>query len=319
MPLDLQAQAIVDRMALWPTPNFSSLTAEAYRKYLAYIPPFPTPTDKLLSVTDSSLPSIDGPIKTRIYRPSLAGELPLTVFFHGGGFISLGLDTHDNICRVLAARSQSVVVAVDYRLAPEYRFPAAVNDALASVRWLHGNAESLGLDPHRIAVAGDSAGGNLAAVVAQELNTILCHQLLLYPVTDQSGRHSSREEFANGAMLTESMLEWFKEQYLPDSQVASEPRVSPLMNKSLKNLPRATIITAECDPLRDEGEAYAHALSRTGTTVTLKRWNGQFHGFMSLLGSLDAANAALNFAANSLKNVFEIPLICPEFSSKEMP
>ena len=304
MPLDPQAQAIADAMAQLPAPDFATLSVADYRAMLAAGPALPTPDDALANVEDGRLPGPGGALKTRTYRPPAAGPLPLTVFFHGGGFVSCGLDSHDNICRRLAARASTLVVAVDYRLAPEHKFPAAADDAAAAVRWLHAHAASIGVDASRIAVAGDSAGGNLAAVVAQELRNLVCHQLLFYPVTDFESDLPSKREFADAAMLTQEMMRWFAVNYLPDAQAARDPRASPLRQTEWRDIPSATLITAACDPLRDEGEAYAQALSKAGVAVTLRRWAGQFHGFASLQGLLDGAEHALDFAASALQQAF---------------
>ena len=189
MPLDPQAQAIADGLAALPAPDFSTLSVADYRGMLAAFPPLPPLDDDLASVENGSLPGAAGTLAMRLYRPRGAGPWPLTVFFHGGGFVSCGLDTHDNICRRLAVRAAALVAAIDYRLAPEHPFPAAVDDAAAALRWLHEHAASIGADPSRIALAGDSAGGNLAAVTAQQLRAegpAIRHQLLLSPVIDRA-------------------------------------------------------------------------------------------------------------------------------------
>ena len=304
MPLDPQAQAFSHAMAQVPAPDLSTLSVADYRAFLAMFPPLPQPDDALAGVEDGSLPGPGGALKIRLYRPLASGRLPLTVFFHGGGFVSCGIESHDNICRRLAARASTLVVSVDYRLAPEHKFPAAANDAVAAVRWLHEHAEAIGADASRIAVAGDSAGGNLAAVAAQEMHELICHQLLLYPALASAGDSPSQREFAQGPMLTPAMMRWFWSHYLPDAKSGLDPRVEPLRRTDLRGVPEATVITAECDPLRDEGEAYALALSQAGVAVTHRRWAGQFHGFASLQGQLEQAERALDFAAESLKRAF---------------
>ncbi len=309
MPLDPQAQAFADRFAQISPPDFALLTASQYRAILAAIPPFPPQEDALASVEDGTLGGADGPLKMRLYRPVADGPLALTVFFHGGGFVSCGLDTHDNICRRLAALTSSLVVAVDYRLAPEHPFPAGINDAVAATRWLHAHAATLGADPSRIAVAGDSAGATLATVVAQQLHgngMTICHQLLLYPVTDSACDSPSQLEMTDTPILTSQAMRWFWQQYLPDAVSGLDPRASPLRQTDLKGAPPATLITAEVDPLRDEGEAYAQALVKAGVCVTQRRWPGQFHGFASLLGALSAAAEVLDFSAGQLRQAFAV-------------
>ena len=303
MPLDPQAQALADALAHAPLPDPATLTIAGYRAFLTAFPPLPG--EPLASVQDRTLPGPDGAVKIRIYHPQPGECLPLTVFFHGGGFVSCGLDSHDNLCRRLANQASTVVVSVDYRLAPEHRFPAAADDACAALRWLAAHAGEIGADAARIAVAGDSAGGNLAAVVAQQMPALLRHQLLFYPVTDSACDTASFGEFASGAMLRADLMRWFWMQYLARAEDGRDPRASPLRAQRLQGLPPATIITAECDPLRDEGEAYASVLSNAGVAVTLRRWAGQFHGFASLLGPLDAAGQALAFAAESLRKAFD--------------
>jgi acetyl esterase len=224
----------------------------------------------------------------------------VVAFFHGGGFVSLGLDSHDALCRRLAKLSGALVVAFDYRLAP---FPAPVHDAITALRWLHQNAAVLGGDAQRLAVAGDSAGGNLAAVACQQLrNEPACprHQLLFYPVLDGAADSASYREFAEGYFLTAELMRWFWQHYL----AGADPLhvcASPARQPNLAGIAPSTIFTAECDPLRDEAETYAQALAAAGCEVTLQRWDGQFHGFASLLGLLPAADAALEQGAAALR------------------
>ena len=230
------------------------------------------------------------------------------MFFHGGGFISCGIDTHTNLCSRLAALSGSIVAAVDYRLAPEHRFPAAVDDTIAAVRALHQRAADFGADPDQIAVAGDSAGGTLAAVAAHALRGSgipIRHQLLLYPVTDAACDSASQHELTDAPVLNREAMQWFWRNYLPDAAAGLDPRASPLRQRDLADLPPATIFTASADPLRDEGEAYAQALISAGVCVTQQRWNGQFHGFASLLGTLDAASEVLALSALQLRGAFD--------------
>ncbi|HJV27637.1 MAG TPA: alpha/beta hydrolase [Aromatoleum sp.] len=302
MPLDPQAQAVAAALADFPQPDYATLTVPEYRAMLAAFPP-PPPVDVPLSAVENrTLTGAAGPLPCRLYRPQAIGPLPVTVFFHGGGFVSCGLDTHDTLCRYLAARSGSLVVSVDYRLAPEHRFPAPVDDAVAAVRWVHDHADEIGAEATRIVVAGDSAGGNLAAAAAKVLRDggpAICHQLLLYPVIDSACDSASFRELAQAPMLTAEMMRWFWRHYLPDAAAGNDPRAS-LLNGNLAGLPPAIVITAEEDPLRDEGEAYARAMEDAGVRVTLCRWGGQFHGFASLLGTLNAAREALDFTATLL-------------------
>lgn len=308
MDLDPQAQAVAEQFAHLPKPDFSTLSAVAYRAMLAAFPMPPAGDDGLAATTDDTVPGPAGKLPVRIFRPAGAAPLPLTVFFHGGGFVCCSIDTHAGLCSRLAALSGSIVVSVDYRLAPEHRFPAAVDDAIAAVRALHQRAARLGADRDRMAVAGDSAGATLATVAAHALRgsgVPLRHQLLLYPATDAACDSASHRELADTPMLGREMMRWFWRNYLPDAAAALDPRASPLRQRDLSGLPPATIITASIDPLRDEGEAYARALVEAGVRVTQQRWNGHFHGFVSLLGILDAASEALALSALQLRGAFD--------------
>ncbi|WP_444634100.1 alpha/beta hydrolase [Cupriavidus oxalaticus] len=309
MPLDPQARAMLDAMAAMPSPDFSTLRAADYRAALAAMPGF-APGDAIAAQHDLTLDGAAGPLRARLYRPDDSAALPLVVYFHGGGFVLCGLDSHDNICRSLARRSGALVLSVDYRLAPEARFPAAAEDAVAAVRWAAAHAAQLGADPARIAVAGDSAGGNLAAVACQQLRgsaIALRHQLLLYPYldcTDAATGSASYRECATGYFLSAAELDWYRAQYLANRADAEDVRASPLRQRDLHGLPPATIITAEYDPLRDQGEAYGEALQRAGHSATVRRWPGQFHGFISMQGVIDAASDALDAAAAALRHAF---------------
>ncbi|HEX5223978.1 MAG TPA: alpha/beta hydrolase [Solirubrobacteraceae bacterium] len=247
---------------------------------------------------------IDGetPMAGRHYAPAAGGSEDLIVFFHGGGFVFGDLDTHDGVCRMLAAHVGAHVLAVDYRLAPEHPFPAAAEDAHAALRWARANAAQLGADPGRVAVAGDSAGGNLAAVACQAARAagdpqpVL--QLLIYPVTRFGSRYPSRELFGEGFFLTNSRMDWFDSHYLGGEQEhALDPRASPLLADSLQGLAPAIVATAAFDPLRDEGEAYAQALRDAGVPTVTRRFSGLVHGFVSAAGvSRDAREALLELA-----------------------
>jgi acetyl esterase len=305
MTLDPHAQALLDAFAAMPAPDYATLTAAQWRASMEG-PSMFAPGDAVAAVENREIPGPGGPLRLRLYRDA-PGILPITVYFHGGGFVAGSLDSHDNICRCLARRAASLVIAVDYRLAPEAPFPAAVKDACAALAWAHRNARELGGDASRIAVAGDSAGGNLAAVAAQhwrDHGPALCHQLLLYPVTDWRADTESYRNFAKGYFLSWELMNWFTRQYLPEPRMADDLRASPLRARDLSGLAPATVITAEYDPLRDEGEAYAQAMREAGVAVALRRWPGMIHGFASMLGVLPAAEAALDLAAQALRQAF---------------
>ena len=253
------------------------------------------------AVRDLSVGGVPG----RLYTPksAIVGPTPLLVFFHGGGFTYGGLDTHDAPCRLLAERAGVRVLAVDYRLAPEHPFPAAYDDAVASFRWVVANAESLGADPARLAVGGDSAGGNLAAVVALAAareGLALALQLLVYPATDNTGATRSRELFGSGFYLTNEFMDLATDSYLPDHADRPDPRASPLLDEVPDGLAPAQIVTAGFDPLRDEGEAYARKLAASGVEVDLLRYPDQIHGFFNIVGIGRRSRAAVTEIADRL-------------------
>ncbi|MFC3711829.1 alpha/beta hydrolase fold domain-containing protein [Sphingoaurantiacus capsulatus] len=262
-------------------------------------------------VADTSEREIDGPagpLRVRIYRPAGDEPLPVIVFFHGGGWVLCSLDTHDNVCRGLSAGTNAIVVSVDYRLAPENRYPAAIDDCFAATQWAAANAASIGGDPAKIAAAGDSAGGNLAAAVALRARDsggpALVGQLLVYPVTDYpSDAMPSYAENGEGYGLTRPSMEFYWEQYLGESP-ADAPYAAPLRASDLSGLPPAFVITAEYDVLRDEGEAYAGALKAAGTDVEVTRYAGVNHGFFSMAGLVTAATQATEDACAWLKARF---------------
>lgn len=254
-----------------------------------------------------SIPGLDGPIPARFYRPSLAaGAQPLLVYLHGGGWVVGDLDVYDPVCRFLAREAGVCVLSVDYRLAPEHRFPAAVDDALSAFRFAAENASSLGVDARRIAVGGDSAGGNLSAVVSQlaarDGGARPAFQLLFYPVTDLSEKHASYRLFADGFFLTEAQMDWYRGHYLPDEASARDPRASPLLAKDLGGLPPALVVTAGFDVLRDEGEAYAGRLRSAGVPVVQRRHPGTIHGFCNTTSISRSGRAYMQQAARDLRD-----------------
>jgi acetyl esterase len=258
--------------------------------------------DALGRVENLFAPGPAGDVPLRLYANEHGGLRPALVYFHGGGFVFGNLDTHDGVCRALAKASGAVVVAVDYRLAPEHKFPAAVDDSYAATKWVAANAERLGIDAHRIAVGGDSAGGNLATVIAMRCHDAggpaLAAQVLIYPVTDVSTFETgSHRELAEGYFLTRAGMEWFTGHYLASADHKRHPEVSPLLAPNLSGLPPALIITAEFDPLRDEGEAYAKRLQQAGVPVTVTRYPGMIHGFVSMRGVLSGGRQAIQEAA----------------------
>ncbi|MEO7459015.1 MAG: alpha/beta hydrolase [Acidimicrobiales bacterium] len=257
-------------------------------------------------VDDRLIPGPDGDIPTRVYTPQAAvGEAHgVLVWFHGGGWVIGDLDTADSTCRALANRAGCVVVSVDYRLAPEHAAPAALEDCMTALAWTVENFELLGVDASKVAVGGDSAGGNLAALVCQrvrdEFGPEIDFQLLVYPVTDLTLSHPSMDENAEGYVLTKASMEWFVGHYLGDAD-PKDASVSPLHADDLTGLPPALVITAEMDPLRDEGEAYAARLQEAGVPTELVRYAGQIHGFMGMATMLDDGKDAVERAGAALR------------------
>lgn len=306
VPLHPQCQVLLDGIAQAggrPMTEMSPSEAREMYRALAIM----EQGEEVARVDDRHVPRPDGSdITVRVYTPQgfATGEGGVLVWFHGGGWVIGGIDTADATCRKLANRSGVVVASVDYRLAPEAPAPAALDDCLEALMWVVENAEVLGVDATRVAVGGDSAGGNLAALVCQrvrdDFGPAIAFQLLVYPVTDLTFSHPSIEENAEGYLLTKESLVWFRSHYLASTDPAS-PTVSPLRASALSGLPPALVITAEFDPLRDEGEAYAVALRDAGVPVEAVRYSGQIHGFFGLSAMLDDGKHAIEGAAVALR------------------
>jgi len=251
-----------------------------------------------------------GDLAARLYRPaSVAAPLPALVWFHGGGWVIRDLDTDDVLCSELCLAANAAVLSVAYRLGPEHRFPAAVEDAVFAARWLRANAQSLAIDPARLAVGGDSAGGNLAIVTALTLRDAgeppLRFQLLVYPSTDQGAVKGSRETFGEGLLFDRDTMRWFGKRYLRSKEDALDWRASPLLAKSLVGLPPALIIAAELDPIVDDGKAFAERLRASGIPVEYSSYPGVIHGFFLLGGAFDAAREAVQQAGKALARALE--------------
>jgi acetyl esterase len=308
MPLDPQAQKIVDAMAALGLKPVEDSTPEEARESMRARTAALGPFEEVAAVVDHRVPVEGAEITVRVYTPGGKAPHPALVFYHGGGWVIGDLYTHDGICRALAKAAGCAVASVDYRLAPESRYPAAVVDSYAALRWLVANAPGLGVDPRRVAVGGDSAGGNLATVVAlmarDRGGPALVRQVLIYPVTNQDFDTPSYHENATGYVLTREAMRWFWRHYLEREAQGKEPHASPLLAPSLAGLPPALVITAECDPLRDEGEAYAARLRDAGVPVTVTRYAGVFHGFFRMTRLHDKARAALDEVAGSLRKAF---------------
>ncbi|MFJ8039309.1 alpha/beta hydrolase [Kitasatospora sp. NPDC096147] len=306
MPLDPQVLALRARRAEAGTPPLYTLDlATARAADLASIQAAGGSPEAVHEVGELTVPGPGGPLTLRFYRPSTAAELPALLYLFGGGWTLGSLDTGDAICRRLANAVGCVVVGVGYRLAPEHPFPAAVEDVAAAARWLAEHAAEVGVDPARIAVGGDSAGGNLAAALTllarADGGPGLRHQLLVYPNTDRHAATASLLESEDPLLFNRRSVEWYWGHYLKAEADGDSPLASPLRADDLSGLPPATVITAEYDPLRDEGEAYAEALRAAGVPVELRRYEGMVHGFFAMAGVLDAGRDAQEWAAERLR------------------
>jgi acetyl esterase len=307
MPLDPQAKLFLDQLEALNAPPLQSLSPEEARnaidiRHMAGEP------ENVAKVEDRTIPGPLGEIPVRIYTPSGNGPHPALVYYHGGGWVIGNLETVDAVCRLLTNRAQCVVVSVDYRLAPEHKFPAAAEDAYAAAKWVAENASSIQVDANRIAIGGDSAGGNLTAVVAlmakDRGGPSLIYQMLIYPVTNYSFDTKSYLENGEKYFLTKDMMVWFWNHYLREELDGKNPYASPLLAEDLSGLPPALVITAEYDPLRDEGEAYAKRLIDAGVAVELKRYHGMIHGFFWMPAAMDQGKKAIEHAASALRRAF---------------
>jgi len=311
VPLDPTAAAVIELLeAVFP--RIDSLDADAAQVQAIakqVLPKLPSVED-VAAVDDRTIPGPDGLLPVRVYRPQQpsAEPAPAVVYLHGGGWVICDLDTHDGGCRRIANQIGAVVVSVDYRLAPQHKYPSGVHDAYAALAWAAEHAEELGIDLERLAVAGDSAGGNLTAAVAlmarDRGGPALAHQLMIYPVIDSSTSRNdwpSKTANATGYFLTTLQMEWYRKQYLADDSDGEEPYCSPNVASSHEGLPPACIVTAELDPLRDEGEDYARLLEQSGVPVTLYRAPGMFHGFFNMDEALPGAKEAQVVAFTAMR------------------
>ncbi|MBC5768624.1 alpha/beta hydrolase [Ramlibacter albus] len=308
-----QAAALLRLMEEKKIPPVHTLTAEQAREFylVRRAVTQPAPPD-VAAVRELKAKGPAGDIPLRLYRPAgsrATDALPVLVYYHGGGFVIGDLDTHDVLCRELSNASGCAVVAVHYRLAPEHRFPAACDDCVAATRWVHANAGELHLDPARLAVGGDSAGGNLAAVVAiaarDEGGLPVKFQLLIYPTVDARREMPSHTTNGQGYLLTKDSITYYDGHYFGNPIPVSDWRASPLLHEDLRNLPPAFVLTAGYDPLRDEGIAYAQKLTEAGNTATLVSFERQIHGFITMGKVIDEANVAVQMCATQLKQALQ--------------
>ena len=309
MSLDPQVQAVLDKIRAAGSPEYWQMSPEGARDWhnrkAGILDVKPEPVWK---VADLAIPGPAAEIPVRVYTPRETAQLlPVLVWLHGGGHVVGCLDSYDALCRQLALQAECIVVSVEYRLAPEHKFPAAPEDCYAATLWVAENAAAIGVDARRLAVGGDSAGGNLAAAVSlmarDRKKPAIAFQMLIYPVTDHSYDTASYRDNADGYLLTKDSMVWFWDHYLRAAGDGAEPYASPLRAQDLKGLPPAMVVTTEFDPLRDEGEAYANRLKQAGVPVKLKRYDGLIHGFFMMTGFFPQALQAVDEAAAEIRTL----------------
>lgn len=312
MPVDPQVQQLLNMINQFQMPPFETISPSDYRdmEKMATLP-FSANKTELHEVKDQTIPLKDRDIAIRIYTPTADQEpRPALVFYHGGGWVVGSLDSHDEMCRKLAHESSCIVISVDYRLAPEYKFPTAVWDAYDALVYIAEHASDFHIDPKRIAVGGDSAGGNLATVaciIAKQRGGVpaIQYQLLYYPSVGKEKETESYRENKEGYLLTGEMMDWFRSHYFNSEEESLHPYAAPLLYEDLSGLPPAMIITAEYDPLRDGGAAYAKKLQEQGVAVEYLCYEGMIHGFMSM-AQLDKAKAGAIQGAEALRRIFNL-------------
>jgi acetyl esterase/lipase len=310
MPLAPAARTLIEQLEAAEGPSLWEMPVEQARELSGVMGALDEPPE-VAAVEDRVIPGPAGEIPVRIYTPSSPAPRPVVAFFHGGGFVICSIDTHDGLARRLANATGAVVVSVEYRLAPECRCPGAADDCYAATKWTHEHASELGGDPARLMVAGDSAGGNLAAVVAQMARERggppIRSQVLVYPVIDVACDTPSYTENAEGYFLDAAGMHWFWAHYLGPDGDGTHPYASPIRAGDLSGLPPAIVITAEYDPLRDEGEAYAEALQAAGVPVSTRRYDGMIHGFVSMPMLFPEADDAMTVIVDALQPALSQP------------
>ncbi len=306
MPLDPQAQAVIDAVNALGLPAVWEVSPEEARVNAASRPRPAGP--EVAAVENRSIPGPNGDVPVRIYTPEGSGPFPILAWYHGGGWVIGDLESADGTARHLCKGAGAVVVSVDYRLAPETKFPGPAEDCYAATVWAANNAASLNADASRLAVGGDSAGGNLAAAIslmsADRGGPEIAHQLLVYPVTERNYDTPSYSQNAEGFLLARDAMIWYWDAYLADAADASNPYAAPMKAENLAGQPSALVITAEFDPLRDEGEAYGRRLQEAGVPTTISRYDGMIHGFFGMVGIMDKSGQVMEEATAALRAAF---------------
>ena len=323
MPMDAQTRAFLDKLEANPAPRLWEMTpAEIREAFDRVFADNGLPPCDLVDRSDREIPGPHGPIRVRVYRPRtmISGLRGGLVYFHGGGMVANSIDTYDRLVQHLCAGSDCVVVSVDYRLAPEHRFPVPVDDAYAAVGWTHDNAISVGIDPSRLAVGGDSAGGYLTAVVTQmardRSGPPIAFQLLVYPAVGTRGYSPSMGEYATGYFFERSELDWIITQYTNDPSEARDERVAPILASDFSGLPPAFLITAGYEIMRDDAEHYGELLARAGVPVELHRYESTIHAFLNLAGVIGAGREAIDECARKLRDALAVPPVQVAFENE---
>ena len=306
MPLDPQAQEYLDATLRMALPPLSAISLTEGRARSAKALTYASAREEIAQVRDFVIPGPGGPLRSRHYIPFVNGQLPTVLFLHGGGWVLNNLDTHDHVCRALANLSGCAFFSVDYRLAPEHKFPAGVEDAWSALNWLANHGSEIQVDPSRLAVAGDSSGATLATVIAtrarRSKNLRLACQALIYPPTDHwTTDTKSYRDNGRDYLLTRDLMIWFWENYLSPKEPLDNPEVCPFRSPDLSGMPPTLLVTAEYDPLRDEGEAYGRRLKLAGVPTTVTRYEGMLHGFIMHFAIMDQGRTCLSQVANFLK------------------
>lgn len=305
MPLDPDSQAFLNLLQAANLPPYEESTVAQARERMNAVSMLELPAEPVTLVQDRTISGRSGPIPIRIYSPTIGTPLPTLLYFHGGGWVVGSLDSHDRLCRALANASGFHVISVDYRLAPEHKYPAAVEDAEAAYLYIREHAHEFDVAETQIYVGGDSAGGNLSAVICQRTldggKPVPAGQVLIYPATGYHRETASKKEFASGFLLTAGAMDWFSGHYLAERAQLRDPSVSPYFAKDTTGLPPTFVLTAEYDPLRDEAEAYAVKLKESGVAVHFRRYDGMIHGFLQMSAMIKAARTAILEIADWLK------------------